>query len=52
MNITKKILDIVNIYFPEDIPQESKKKREKTNNDAEIALVIAAAIHKGAEGKC
>lgn len=48
MNITKKILDIINKYFPEDILQESKKKRDKTDNDTEIALAIAAAIHKGA----
>ena len=48
MNITKKILDFINKYFPEDIPQESKNKRDKTDNDAEIALAIAAAIHKGA----
>jgi oxaloacetate decarboxylase gamma subunit len=52
MNISKKILDIVNKYFPEDILQESKKKRDKTDNDAEIALAIAAAIHKGEQVQC
>ncbi len=52
MNITKKILDIISKYFPEDIPQESKKKRDKMDNDAEIALAIAATIHKGAGEKC
>jgi oxaloacetate decarboxylase gamma subunit len=48
MNITKKILDIVNKYFPEEVPQESKKRKEKKDNDAEVALAIAAAIHKEA----
>lgn len=48
MNISKKILDIVNKYFPEAEQSEPKKKRDKTDNDAEIALAIAAAIHKGA----
>ena len=48
MNISKKILDIVNKYFPEAELPELKKKRDKTDNDAEIALAIAAAIHKGA----
>ena len=48
MNFTKKILDIVNKYFPEEVQQESKKRKDKKDNDAEIALAIAAAIHKGA----
>lgn len=48
MNFTKKILDIVNKYFPEEVLQESKKRKDKKDNDAEIALAIAAAIHKGA----
>ncbi len=48
MNICKKILDVVNKYFPEEVPPEPQKKREKTDNDAEIALAIACAIHKGA----
>lgn len=48
MNITKKILDIINKYFPEQLPPEPKKRTKATDNDAEIALAIAAAIHKGA----
>ena len=52
MNISKKILDIVNKYFPESIPQDSKKKREKIDNDAEIALAIAAVINKGDQVQC
>ena len=29
MNFTKKILDIVNKYFPEEVQQESKKRKDK-----------------------
>jgi oxaloacetate decarboxylase gamma subunit len=51
MNFTKKILDIVNKYFPEEGVNEGancKNSKKRSNNDAEIALAIAAAIHKGA----
>ena len=51
MNITKKILDIVNKYFPEEGVNNGancKNSKKISNNDAEIALAIAAAIHKGA----
>ena len=51
MNICKKILDIVNKYFPEEGVNNGancKNSKKKCNNDAEIALAIAAAIHKGA----
>lgn len=51
MNFTKKILDIVNKYFPEEEVNNGancKNSKKISNNDAEIALAIAAAIHKGA----
>ena len=52
MNICKKILDIVNKYFPEEEVNEGANrknfKKKSSDNDAEIALAIAAAIHKGA----
>ena len=48
MNISTKVLAYINKYFPEEERQEPTKKRERTDNDAEIALAIAAAIHKGA----
>ncbi len=55
MNFSKKILDIVNRYFPEaevNNGANCKNSKKKCNNDAEIALAIAAAIHKGDKIKC
>ena len=49
MNITTKVIGIINKYFPEELPPEPKKRTQKTDNDAEIALAIACAIHKGAQ---
>ena len=46
MNICSKIMQFLNKYFPEEI-DEPKKKIQKKDNDAEIALAIACAVHKG-----
>ena len=55
MNICKKILDIVNKYFPEEGVNNGancKNSKKKCNNDAEIALAIAAVINKGDQVQC
>ena len=44
MNISSKAINLLNKYFPEEIPEEPKKKNQKTDNDSEIALAIACAI--------
>ena len=51
MNICNKVLTYINKYFPEELPPEPKKKREKADNDAEIALAIACAIHQSVRAK-
>lgn len=49
MNLNSHILKIVNKYFPEEIPQpKTANKKKSSNNDEEIALAIAAAVHKAA----
>lgn len=47
MNINSYILKIVSKYFPEEIPvDKTALKKKVTNNDEEIALAIACAIHR------
>lgn len=47
MNIMSKIVQWLNKIFPEEVINNNKKKEKKqSNNDAEIALAIAAALHK------
>lgn len=46
INVTTKIIQIINKYFPEEIPEEPKKKVKKQNEDEEIALAIALAVQK------
>lgn len=46
MNISSKLLCILNRYFPEE-KEEPKNKTNKNNNDDEIALAIACAIKRG-----
>ncbi len=49
MNLTSFILKFVNKYFPEEIPQfKTVNKKKSSNNDEEIAIAIAAAMHKAA----
>lgn len=51
MNVTTKVLGFIGKYFPEEVEEEKTKvkKTKQTNNDAEIALVVACAIQKGAK---
>lgn len=51
MNFTTKIIGIINKYFPEELPPEQKKRTQKTDDDAKIALAIACAVHKGAKAQ-
>lgn len=51
MNITTKVIGIINKYFPEELPPEQKKRTQKSDNDAEIALAIACAVHRGAQAQ-
>lgn len=46
MNLSAKVISIINKYFPEDISETKKtnKIQKNINNDAEIALAIACAI--------
>lgn len=48
MNFNSYILEFVNKYFPEELPQEKQtnKKKSQNNNDEEIALAIACALQK------
>lgn len=47
MNINSYILKILNKYFPEEIPEVKTPARKKSqNNDEEIALAIACALHQ------
>ena len=49
MNITAKIIDVINKYFPEAIPEEKNIRKKKQDDESEIALAIAAAIRERAE---
>ena len=47
MNIMSKLVQWLNKVFPEEVINNIKKKENKqSNNDAEIALAIAVALHK------
>ena len=45
-NITTKIIEIINKYFPEPTPETTNTQKEKRVNDSEIALAIAAAMRE------
>ena len=45
MNICSKLLAVLNKYFPEE-KEEHKKKIQKTDNEAEIAIAIACAAQR------
>lgn len=52
MNIMSKLIQWINKYVPEEVVElKNNKKNKEKDNDAEIALAIAAAIHNGGE-KC
>lgn len=45
MQLNGKLLQIINKYFPEEVPVEKKSGQKKVqNNDEEIALAIACAM--------
>lgn len=47
MDINSYILKILNKYFPEEIPEVKTPAGKKSqNNDEEIALAIACALHQ------
>jgi oxaloacetate decarboxylase gamma subunit len=52
MNIMSKLIQCINKYVPEEVVElKNNKKNKEKDNDAEIALAIAAAIHNGGK-KC
>ena len=46
MNLNEYILKFIGKYFPEEIPEAKNVKRKSENNDDEIAIAIACAIHQ------
>lgn len=50
MNITTKVIGIINKYFSEPVEEPKKSNKKKTDDDAEIALAIAVALHQQAKG--
>ena len=46
MDITAKVIQVLNKYFPEEIPQpkNAKKKKSKSDEDEQIAIAIAATL--------
>lgn len=46
MNLNAKLLQFVNKYFPEEVPQEKSCKNAAKSKDDEIALAIACAVAK------
>ena len=48
MDITAKIVGIINKHFPEVIPEEKMLRNIKQDNGAEIALAIAIAARERA----
>ena len=51
MNITTKIISIINKYFPEPIPEEKNIRKKKQDDESEIALAIAVALNQQAKIK-
>ncbi len=46
MKITTKIIEIINKYFPEPVPEEKNIQQKKQDDKSEIALAIAVAIRE------
>ena len=46
MDLNGRVLQIINKFFPEEVPVEKKtaKKNAQSDNDEEIALAIACAM--------
>lgn len=49
MNITTKIISIINKYFPEPILEEKNSRKKKRDDESEIALAIAVAMRERAK---
>lgn len=48
MNATAKVVDVINKYFPEIIPEEINTRKKKQDDESEIALAIAVAVRERA----
>lgn len=48
MNITAKIVGIINKYLPEPMPEEKNIRKKKQDDESEIALAIAVAMRERA----
>lgn len=46
MNISAKVLNFINKYFPEEAEEDKTVSKKKTSNDTEIALAIACAVNE------
>ena len=46
MNLNEYILKFIGKYFTEEISEAKNVKRKSENNDDEIAIAIACAIHQ------
>lgn len=51
MELNTKVLAFINKFMPEEFEETAPKKNVKKDDDAEIALAIACALHKGGN-KC
>ena len=51
MNITTKIISVINKYFPEPIPEQKNIRKKKQDDESEIALAIVAALNQQAKIK-
>ena len=49
MNITAKIVGIINKYLPEPILEEKNTRKKKQDDESEIALAIAVAMRERAK---
>ena len=53
MQISTKVISVLNKLFPEVVPEvKTNKKKQKQNDDSEIALAIACAINEEARRRC
>ena len=49
INVTTKVIGIINKYFPEPVGEPKKSNKKKADEDAEIALAIAVALKQQAK---
>ena len=47
MNVTAKVINFINKYYPEEITKEQNSIKKNQDVNAEIALAIACAVHRG-----